>query len=274
MNAEVIALSHWNTERILDALASLDASPLPDDVIEILTEDYQLLKFPEQFLSPTFPAAQVTWSRTSRPVDAVFAEITEKVRDWRLDTVHWWVTKATLPVETESILCARGGALSDTYQILAHELCSDTPKRPSSSEISVELVHDERTFEAATFIETIGWDRTSLDETEANKQFVKTLKDLQEWDGFQLVVFVNGEPASTGHCTLNGEVARLWGAVTLPNFRRRGCYRALLSERMRCAEEHGATLALTRGRPKTSGPILIRAGFTAHAEERCYQIEV
>jgi GNAT superfamily N-acetyltransferase len=172
------------------------------------------------------------------------------------------------------MLLTRGGVLSDTYQVLARELISGARERLTSGEISIELVHDERTFEAATFIESTGWNRSALDEAEASERFAKTLKDLKEWDGFQLVAFVNGEPASTGRCTLNGEVARLWGAVTLPDFRHRGCYRALLSERLRLSQEHGATLALTRGRPMTSGPILIRAGFTAHSEERCYRIKV
>ena len=76
--------------------------------------------------------------------------------------------------------------------------------------------------------------------------------------------------AAVGGCTLRGEVAQLWGAVTLREYRRRGAYRAVLAERLRLARVHGATLALVKGRVETSGPILLRDGFAVYAEERCY----
>ncbi len=71
-----------------------------------------------------------------------------------------------------------------------------------------------------------------------------------------------------------GLVARLWGAGTLPRFRGRGAYRALLAERMRVARGYGATLALVKGKVDTSGPILRRAGFTPYGEERAYCVPV
>jgi GNAT superfamily N-acetyltransferase len=77
-------------------------------------------------------------------------------------------------------------------------------------------------------------------------------------------------PAACGGCTLRAEVAHLWGAVTLREYRRRGAYRAVLAERLRLARAHGATLALVKGRVETSGPILLRAGFTEYDEERCF----
>ena len=81
---------------------------------------------------------------------------------------------------------------------------------------------------------------------------------------------VPAEPAACGGCTLRDEVAHLWGAVTLREYRRRGAYRAVLAERLRLARAHGATLALVKGRVETSGPILLRAGFAEYDEERCY----
>ena len=78
----------------------------------------------------------------------------------------------------------------------------------------------------------------------------------------------------TGGCTLAGEVAQLWGSITLPASRGRGSYRAVLAERLRLAREHGATLALVKGRVLSSGPILLRAGFADYGEERCYWLPV
>jgi GNAT superfamily N-acetyltransferase len=83
---------------------------------------------------------------------------------------------------------------------------------------------------------------------------------------------VDGKPATTGGCGIVGEVARFWGAGTLPEFRGRGAYRQLLRTRISTARDHGATLALVKGRVATSGPILRRAGFTKYGEERCYTL--
>ena len=96
------------------------------------------------------------------------------------------------------------------------------------------------------------------------------LSDLATWTNFRVLACVDGAPACTGGATLNDELAQLWGAVTLPAFRRRGSYRAVLAERLRLARDHGAELALVKGRVETSGPILLRAGFTDYGQERCY----
>ena len=83
-------------------------------------------------------------------------------------------------------------------------------------------------------------------------------RDLAAWSSFRVLASVRGEPAAVGGCTLRGEVAHLWGAVTLREYRRRGAYRAVLAERVRLAHVHGATLALAKGALETSGPILLR----------------
>ena len=49
-------------------------------------------------------------------------------------------------------------------------------------------------------------------------------------------------------------------------------YRALLGARLSYAGEHGATMALVKGRTDTSGPILLRAGFAVYGEEPIYHL--
>ena len=65
---------------------------------------------------------------------------------------------------------------------------------------------------------------------------------LGERPAFQVVAYLDGEPASAGGCTRSGEVARLWGAATRPHLRGRGAYRATVRARLEAAREHGATL--------------------------------
>lgn len=67
---------------------------------------------------------------------------------------------------------------------------------------------------------------------------------------------------------------RLWRAATLPEFRGRGAYRAVLAERLRIGAELDATTALVKGRVDTSAPILARCGFEAYGEYRSYVLMV
>ena len=140
--------------------------------------------------------------------------------------------------------------------------------------MAVELVRDERTFRAASAVSVQGWGGVEPDETEIARQLKEVLQDLAAWSTFRVVAIVDDEPVSTGSCTLTGEVALLWGAITLPAARGHGSYRAVLAERLRLAREHGATLVMAKGRALASGPILLRAGFTDFGEERCFWLPV
>jgi hypothetical protein len=48
----------------------------------------------------------------------------------------------------------------------------------------------------------------------------------------------------------------------------------VLAERLRLAQAHGAALALVKGRPQTSAPILLRAGFADCDTERCFWLSI
>jgi hypothetical protein len=264
-------VSSWTPQRILDAAADIEW--VPDGAIELRTDDYRLVRYPDVVLDPTFHAAQVTWSRTARPFEEVIDEVTAHVRGWHLPGVAWWVSAATQPADTAEALRARGAELIDAVQVLAREL-GDLPKLDVPEYVVVELVRDERTFRAASAVTVQGWQRAEPDEAEIACQLDQALQDLATWSDFRVVSFVEGEPVSTGGCTLAGEVAQLWGAVTLSASRGRGAYRAALAERLRLARDHGATLALVKGRGLTSAPILLRAGFADYGEQRCYWLPV
>jgi hypothetical protein len=265
-------LSGWTPQRVLDAAAGMEW--VPEGAVEMRTGDYRLVRYPDVVLDPTFRAAQVTWSRTARPLDEIIDEVTRHVRGWRLPGVAWWVSAASQPASTGEVLRARGAEMIDAVQVLARELGGGPPQLDVPGDVTVELVRDERTFRAASAVTVQGWQRAEPDEAEIARQFHETIQDLATWSSFRVVAMVAGQPASTGGCTLAGEVAQLWGAVTLPASRGRGSYRAVLAERLRLASDHGATLALVKGRVLTSGPILLRAGFADYGEERCYWLPV
>jgi len=188
--------------------------------------------------------------------------------------VAWWVSSATLPPDTEAALRAAGGKQIDAVQILARELNGDDVGLPDPGDVSVELVADERTFLAASMVAVRGWGRKEPSRAVLAREYAEAVTDLAAWSSFRVLASVRGEPAAVGGCTLRGEVAHLWGGVTVRDYRRRGAYRAVLAERLRLARAHGATLSLVKGRAETSGPILLRSGFVAYSEERCYWLPV
>ena len=265
-------MSSWTAQRVLDAAAATEF--VPEGAIEVRTDDYRLVRHPDWVLGPTLGAAQVTWSRTTRPLDEVIEEIAAYARVWGVPGVAWWISAATRPADTEEALCARDAELIDAAQILAREVGAELPRLDVPDDVVVELVGDERTFRASSAITVQGWGRIEPDDAELARQLTETLASLASWSSFRVVALVDGEPVSTGGCTLVGEVAQLWGAITLPASRGRGSYRAVLAERLRLAREHGATLALVKGRILTSGPTLLRAGFADYGEERCYWLPV
>jgi GNAT superfamily N-acetyltransferase len=253
---------------VLDAATAMEWQP--DGAIEVRTDDYRLIRYPDWALDPTFPAAQVTRSRSDRSAADLVEEVLAHVRRWGLLGVAWWVSAASRPADTEEQLRVLGGKRIDTVQILARELSESLPELGVPADVSVELVDDERTFLAASQITVRGWGRKEPDEATLATDLAMALSDLATWTNFRVLASVGGVPACTGGVTLNDEVAKLWGAVTLPAFRSRGSYRAVLAERLQLARDHGAELALVQGRVETSGPILLRAGFTDYGEERCY----
>jgi hypothetical protein len=265
-------VSSWTPRHVLDAAAARQWCP--DGAVEVLTDDYRLIRYPGWALDPAFPAAQVTRSRSERTAAELIAEVAGQVRQWGKPGVAWWVSSATLPPDTEAALRAAGGKQIDAVQILARELTGDEAGLPGPGDVSVELVAGERTFRAASMVTVRGWGRKEPTEAVLAREYAGAVTDLAAWSSFRVLASVRGEPAAVGGCTLRGEVAHLWGAVTLPEYRRRGAYRAVLAGRLRLAGAHGATLALVRGRAETSGPILLRAGFAVYSEERCYWLPV
>src|SRR5436309_13997107 len=90
----------------------------PDGAIEVLTDDYRLIRYPDWALDPTFPAAQVTRSRSGRPAAEILGEVSGRVRRWGLLGVAWRVSSATEPADTEALLRPRCGTQSNAQRIV------------------------------------------------------------------------------------------------------------------------------------------------------------
>ena len=91
---------------------------------------------------------------------------------------------------------------------------------------------------------------------------------------FVYLVAVDGEPAATAQLTLTPELglASLGSAATLPAYRRRGFYRALLRERLLLAQARGMDYVDTEASPM-SRPLLEQVGFYPISEVTVYTWE-
>lgn len=91
-------------------------------------------------------------------------------------------------------------------------------------------------------------------------------------DSMAWLARVGGEPAGGGALGITNGVAGLFGASTLPRFRRRGVQRALLSARMNAALDAGADLISVRTQSETgSERNVVRAGFALVHEQAIWE---
>jgi hypothetical protein len=263
-------VSAWTEEAIVAAAAAWRW--VPPDAHQVLTPEYQLVRYPEHYLTNQ---VEVLWLRSGRPVGELIDEVGQYVRVWGHREVHWDVTAATRPEDTEAELRRRGAPLTETTQVLAYDMTSGLPQLPAPPGVTWQVAADEASVRAgqAVYREVWGNPKEATD-AEIELALAEAKRELADWSSLRVVSFVNGEPASFGGCTLVDGVARLWGAGTREALRGHGAYRAVLAGRMAVAREHGATLALVKGRVETSAPILRRAGFRPCGEERTYLVTV
>jgi GNAT superfamily N-acetyltransferase len=291
----------WTAEAVRRAAA--EWIWVPPDAEQVVTDSYQLIAYPEYMSEPT----QVAWSASDRTVGELIDEVVAHVRRWGRDTLYWWVRADTRPADTEAVLQSRGATLAQTVQVLGYDLADGPPDvglpggladpafaglplaarpEPAASQVApagiaglagvrAEVVQDEPALRAYELVNAEVWnEHRDLTTADVAAELDGIRASLAAWSAFQVVVFADDEPAAAGGCGLSGGVARLWGAGARTAFRGRGIYRVLLAARIGLAREHGATLALVKGRVQTSGPILLRAGFTSYGEERLYRLAV
>ena len=235
---------------------------VPDGAPTAITDEYALVGYPDTFAMPT----QVARLRSRATPAELVDEVEQVAAGWGRTELAWWIDAGTTPIGLESYLQVQGATLAETVTVLAVDLTRPPPAFEVPSGVVARVADDRaalRTFGAVT---AEGWEHGGPGEP-----------DLDRWlaeaghGHVRVVGLVDGEPCATGGMTLVDDVARLWAGVTLPRYRGRGAYRAVLAERLRVARERGATIGLVKGRVSTSAPILRRLGFDVFDDERAYR---
>lgn len=262
----------WSDERILAEAERWTWWPPDTTVIE--QPEYLLMLWNES------PRRNIVhWTHADgQSGDNLIEDVLGRLKVAGRTGVSWWVTPATRPVTLEEALVRHGFQPAERVDILSWDLGTGSePALPAldvPAGVTTELVRDEATLRTMHALAARGFGE-SLPSEEQLRHYANELAEQERTGkrtGFEFVAHVDGQPVSSAGFTLVGQVARFWGAATLPEARGKGTYRALVAAR--CAEAHrrGARIALTQARVGTSGPILRRAGFRALGQERCYEL--
>ncbi|WP_139982025.1 GNAT family N-acetyltransferase [Nocardioides litoris] len=177
------------------------------------------------------------------------------------------------PTGYADALAARGSRVVDTVDVLALDLTAPLPDPgPVDDRVGLAWVDDVELARGFAEVARAGFGGEPSTEERLVANAAEGRRTVPAGEGGRAVALLDGRVVAGGGVTVEGEVARLWGAAALPEHRGIGAYRAVLHERLRHARDHGATLALVKGRIATSGPILLRYGFAAFGREDTHQL--
>jgi hypothetical protein len=261
---------------VLAVAKAVDDAWLPDGPGVVDGDDYLVVCRPAHLSSSSFGRVQA-WISSNRPFSEIRPEVEALALEWGVHEVWWWTESDVRPAVDEALRLS-GAELALTQLLMARPLAGHdtdawlaTGDRPGVGEA---VVADETSFEALNRVEAAGWGRMPPPPEVLVDDWQQLKADLRSSSAFALLGTMDGTPAAVGRCRLFDSVVRLFGAVTLPAFRGNGLYNSVLRARCRLGRTHGATMALTKGRPATSAPILQRAGFRTHQTERCWRLPV
>ena len=250
------------------AAASREWVWVPETAVTVETPEYLLARMPDWF------DVQLELLRLDpeRPVGDVVDEVIARARELGGPEVNCWAKLHNDP-SLDAVLLARGGVLDETLDVLALDLTDGLPDvGPWDERIDVRWVTDAATARDHHEVGMVVFGGEMAPDDELERAAADGRRQLPAGEGGAVVAYLDGVPVGAGGIAQPGDVARLWGGSVREEARGLGVYRALLDARLRYGRDHGATMALVKGRIQTSGPILRRAGFERYGEERSYLV--
>lgn len=141
------------------------------------------------------------------------------------------------------------------------------PAADSGAGLTIEALRgeDERTWTdiAVTAFTNLDGSGSAADDSIPTDDLREAMNDFAGAPGFRrYLARLDGEPVGVGNMRIDGDLAQVAGAGTLPAARGRGVQKALLARRLADARAAGATLAVVTTSPGTrSQQNVMRRGF-------------
>jgi ribosomal protein S18 acetylase RimI-like enzyme len=183
--------------------------------------------------------------------------------------LEWKVYGHDRPADLGARLERHGFVPDEPETLMAFDLADALPAAPA---VAVRRIAGASELESVRAIKEAVW---GVDMSASIATLARTLAERPGW----LSIYVAEDEAQRAGSTAwlrkppGVAFASLWGGATLPAFRGRGFYRALVAARLREAREAGYAYVTVDAR-ETSRPILERLGFRALTTIRGYVLDL
>jgi GNAT superfamily N-acetyltransferase len=170
----------------------------------------------------------------------------------------WLVGDSATPADLRRRLAARGAAPDPDEPVYAGMVIDDAPPKVGGIE-----ARPVATFEEYAAARELSWDAVGMDEAQrqgARARLERAWRDYRKLDILVFAAFIDGRAVACGGVSFTKYGGYLAGAGTHPDYRGRGCYRALVRARWDAAAQRGTPL-IAASAGHMSKPILERLGF-------------
>lgn len=208
-------------------------------------------------ISPSGEGVIIYSNLSSTNVEAVIQEQVAHFEQQGRD-FSWVVCRHDTPANLKERLLAHGFHVEDTDAIMVLDIEDVPPTLLEPVQHDVQRITDPRKIDDVITIRQEVW---QSDSSSAAQSLAKRLADSPQSLGLY-VAYVEGKPVSTAQISFyqQGQFAGLVHAATLPGYRRRGLYTALIAIRIQEARRRGIRFLDADASPM-SRPILDKLGF-------------
>jgi GNAT superfamily N-acetyltransferase len=217
------------------------------------------------YAGPSSPTNKVIGLGFDGPIDTVVLEEVEA--RWRERGEPVRIELAVLADATiPPALTERGYQLHGFENVLARPL-DDAARPQAGSNVTVEILKEEESdiwidIAVTAFLHLDGTGSVA-DDALPREEMERVLREFVAVPGFtRYLARVDGRAAGEAAMRIDGDLAQVAGAGTLPEFRGRGVQKALLARRLADARSAGCDLAVVTTAPGTrSQDNVMRRGF-------------
>jgi hypothetical protein len=250
----------------------------------------ELAEYPNSFIEPTPGSERIETGRftlcltprsatvqrqrfSERELDGVIEEVRALLRERGRTRTEWEVGSQASPAGLAQKLEARGFTRDDDPWALALALTEPPAALDAAAGLRCAQVIAAEDYVAARVVQDIAFGVTPEQAASGAQQWRREFRAIdasrhgRPWAAMPHVlhaVWVGDQIVCAGTCSRTRLGLALFGGATLPEFRGRGAYRALIAERWRVATADApARPALVTQAGAMSRPILAALGFVA-----------